>query len=98
MIATAISAALTPQVNSAETNATLIPENNAAIFERGLKKHFIVKLKVNKPLSVDQASLQNNNPILVQGKSKINFKRTLASGDVLIEASDYSSMQVLLDD
>lgn len=98
IIATAISAVLTPQVYSAEKHATVIAENNAAVLETGLNKRFIVKLKINKPLNFEQDDLQKSNPVSIQGKSKINFKRKLASGDLLIEASEYSSMKVLLDD
>ncbi|MCJ8320990.1 MAG: S8 family serine peptidase [Colwellia sp.] len=98
MIATAISTALTPSVISAENNQTLIQAIKEVKSAKIVNKRFIVKLKNKKPLNVSQAAQQRLNPISLTGKSKIKYKRKLASGDLLIEASEYSSMQSLIDD
>jgi len=97
MITTAVCTALT-SVASAKNSLTVINTNIEASSSTTLKKRFIVKLRTKKPINANQASQIKHNPISTAGKSNISYKRKLASGDFLIEASEYSSMQVLLDD
>jgi serine protease len=98
MIATAISTALSSAVNSTEINQTGINADKNVVASTTIKKRFIVKLKDKKPANISQANNQKKNPISAMGNSKVKYKRMLASGALLIEADEYSSMQSLLDD
>lgn len=98
IIATAIAQSLTPFVTSAEYTQSDKSSNAVTKSTQFLQKRFIVKLKQIAPLNSSQLNVNKTSPITSMGKSKVTYKRQLASGDLLIEASEFSSMKALLDD
>ncbi len=97
-IAAAITTVLMPMDTNAELTTTASVQQKKFNSNQTLTKRFIVKLKSKKPINANQSNTQKTNPIISAGKSKINFHRKLASGDLLIEAGEFSTMASLLND
>jgi len=97
IIATAISASLTSLYSHAEVLSHSISTDftTPAPFKG---KQFIVTLKTNVPKDIKTAQLHANQPIQFNGKSKVKFKRKLASGALLVNAENFTSIKALMSD
>ncbi|QBG34278.1 S8 family peptidase [Litorilituus sediminis] len=93
IIASAISAALFPLANAEQLSPSKQVEQKTP-----QTKRFIVKLLPNKAKNKQEALNAKTNPLSYQGKSKLKFKRKLASGDYLVEAENFSSLQNTIED
>lgn len=87
IIASTIAAVLSPQQIFASTKETKQPQT---------AKRFIVKLKATE--KIKEQSLKKTDPIVHSGQSNLKYKRKLASGDLLIEAGDFTSLEQVKSD
>ena len=97
-IATAITSALFSSHLTAEA-LPLVQMNlqNTAVTGTD-KSRFIVKFKQLKQLPSQHAAIVRDTPIHEKGESQLAFQRTLASGDIVVEVANFSTMDNLLND
>lgn len=86
IIASAISAAISPFANAEQFSSNHVKQ------AKSQSKRFIVKFLPNKAMSKQAELSSQTNPLSHSGKSKLKFKRKLASGDYLVEAESFSSL------
>ena len=97
-IATAISSAILSSYLTAEVlpSAQMNLQNSTVIGAN--KSRFIVKFKQLKQLPSQQSVNVRDTPIHEKGESQLAFQRTLASGDIVVEVENFSTIDNLLKD
>lgn len=103
-VAAAVSAALTSVFTSVTSLAEITQHNSVSLANdlvqmQTLNHRFIVKLKSNNSSTTQGGvTTDNANPIVNEGQSAIVFKKRLASGDYVIEAKSFTTLEVLKND